>query len=330
MSDTGLVQNGPSSRLRQAVTDLATPRTALPVVGCVVALVVLGLTTPGIYATGNLLNLGQVAAILGVVTVGQMIVMVGGGLDLSVGATAGLAFFALASISHGSNSRIPQALLVTFGLALAIGFVNAFLVVRRNIPPFVATLGTLIVIRGVVSAWSHGVFQGSIPTGLRGVTTKHVGAISMALAVLLVVMLASGILLGRTSFGPRLYATGLNDEAAAYSGISVGRTRTTTYVVSALLAALAGLLLGAYTGFVDPTAGQSLNLESIAAAVVGGVSLLGGRGRTLNAIAGVVLMTLVLNVGLLHGLSGQSQSIMTGAVLLLAAFFYGVRGRGRA
>jgi ribose/xylose/arabinose/galactoside ABC-type transport system permease subunit len=106
--------------------------------------------------------------------------------------------------------------------------------------------------------------------------------------------------------------------------------RAVTYVISALLAALAGLLLGAYTGFVDPTAGQSLNLESVAAAVVGGVSLLGGRGRTLNAFAGVVLMTLVLNVGLLHGLSGQSQSIMTGLVLLLAAFLYGVRGRRRA
>jgi ribose/xylose/arabinose/galactoside ABC-type transport system permease subunit len=305
-------------------------RTALPVGGCLVALVVLGITTPGFYATGNLLNLGQVAAILGVVTVGQMIVMVGGGLDLSVGATAGLAFFAIAEVSRGSNGGILQALAVTFGLALAIGVVNAFLVVGRNIPPFVATLGTLIVIKGVVSAWSHGAFQGSVPPGLRGITTVHVGPVSMAVVVLLAVILLSGALLGRSVFGPRLYATGLNDRAAAYAGVPVARVRAVTYVISALLAALAGLLLGAYTGFVDPTAGQSLNLESVAAAVVGGVSLLGGRGRTLNAFAGVVLMTLVLNVGLLHGLSGQSQSIMTGLVLLLAAFLYGVRGRRRA
>ena len=294
---------------------------------CVLVVIVLGVTTPHLYASGNLLNLGQVVSILGVVTVGQMIVMVGGGLDLSVGATAGLAFFSLASISHGMNGRIVPALLATFTMAVVIGLVNAFLVVQRKIPPFVATLGTLIVIKGVVNAWSHGVFQGSIPDGLRGVTTTHWGPISTALVVLLVVLLTSGALLGRTSFGQRLYAVGLNEQAAAYAGISVGRSRTITYVISSVLAALAGLLLGAYTGFVDPTAGQSLNLESVAAAVVGGVSLLGGRGRTVNAALGAVLMTLVLNVGLLHGLSGQSQSIMTGIVLLVAAFLYGVRGR---
>jgi ribose/xylose/arabinose/galactoside ABC-type transport system permease subunit len=302
-------------------------RAVLTALAAVAVVVALGVTTPGMYASGNLLNLGQVISILGVVTIGQTIVMVGGGLDLSVGATAGLAFFATASVSKGEDGRILPALLVTFGLAIAIGLVNGFLVVQRNIPPFVATLGTLIVIKGVVSAWSHGVFQGSVPEGLRGLSTHHLGPISLSLVVLVVVMLLAGFLLGRTVFGQHLYATGLNDRAATYAGVRVGRVRAMTYIISAVLAALAGLLLGAYTGFVDPTAGLSLNLESVAAAVVGGVSLFGGRGRTLNAALGAALMTVVLSVGLLQGLSGQSQSIVTGVVLLLAALLYGVRGR---
>jgi ribose/xylose/arabinose/galactoside ABC-type transport system permease subunit len=329
MDDVDVRADGLTAQVRTG-RDLSLPvRAALSIVAAVVFLVALGLTTSGLYATGNLLNLGQVVSILGIVTIGQMIVMVGGGLDLSVGATAGLAFFAIASVSHGENARILPALLVTFGLAIAIGLLNAFLVVQRDIPPFVATLGTLIVIKGVVSAWSHGVFQGSVPAGLRGISTHHVGPISLSLVVLLIVSLLSAFALGQTVFGQHLYATGLNELAAAYAGVRIGLVRSATYVISAVLAALAGLLLGAYTGFVDPTAGLSLNLESVAAAVVGGVSLLGGRGRTLNAVLGAVLMTVVLNVGLLHGLSGQSQFILTGVVLLLAALLYGVRGRRR-
>ena len=126
-------------------------------------------------------------------------------------------------------------------------------------------------------------------------------------------------------FGLNLYATGLNEEAAVYGGVRVWRVRVVTYVASALFAALAGLLLGAYTGFVDPTAGKSLHLESVAAAVVGGVSLFGGRGGTWHALVGAALMTAVLNVGVLHGLSGESQSILTGLVLLVAAFAFSQR-----
>jgi ribose/xylose/arabinose/galactoside ABC-type transport system permease subunit len=302
-------------------------RAALPLAGAAVALVVLGTTTPNFFQTGNLLNLGQIAAVLGIVTIGQMLVMVGGGLDLSVGATAGLAFFTVARISDGENGRLPLAVAVTLALAVAVGLVNSVLVVLRNVPPFVATLGTLIVINGVVSAWSQGVFQGTVPEGLRAVSTTRLGPISVLLVVWLIVAIAAAVALRRSLFGRHLYATGLNEQAAVYAGIHVGRVRTGTYVLSALLAAVAGLMLGAYTGFVDPTAGRSLHLESIAAAVVGGVSLFGGRGGAIHAFAGAALMTLVLNIGLLHGLSGQSQAIMTGIVLLAAAYLYGVRGR---
>ncbi len=302
-------------------------RALVPVAALAVALAVLGLTTPDFYNSGNLLNLGQVASVLGVVTVGQTLVLIGGGLDLSVGAMAGMAFFAIADISHGQNGRILPALAVTVGLALAVGLVNAGLVVWRRVPPFVATLGTLIVVQGVVSAWSHGVFQGSVPPHLRSISTSHVGPVSAALIVFLLVVVGASVLLRRSTFGLNLYATGLNEVAAKYAGVRVWQVRAATYVASALLAALAGLLLGAYTGFVDPTAGKSLHLESIAAAVVGGVSLFGGRGRALHALVGAVLMTTVLNVGVLHGLSGQSQSILTGLVLLVAAYVFSQRER---
>ena len=149
----------------------------------------------------------------------------------------------------------------------------------------------------------------------------------MALSLFLVLAVLVGLMLKYTVFGQHLYATGLNADAARYSGVRVGRVTACTYFLSALLAALGGVLLASYTGFADATAGKTLHLESIAAAVIGGVGLFGGRGKALNAVVGAVLMTVVLNVGVLNALPSESQPILTGLVLLAGAVIYGVRGR---
>lgn len=294
-----------------------------------VILLVLGLTTPAFYTTANLLNVGQVAAILGVVTLGQALVMLGGGFDLSVGAMAGLAFLTITTITEGQDAAIPRALLIVVGFALLVGLINSVLVVARAIPPFVATLGTSILIAGFMTAWSQGVFPGSVPDLLRRVSASHAGFVSVSLALFLLLAGLVALLLRYTTFGQHLYATGLNVEAARYSGVRVGRVISCTYLLSALLAAFAGVLLASYTGFADATAGKTLHLESIAAAVIGGIGLFGGRGRAINAVIGAVLMTVVLNIGVLNALPSESQPILTGLVLLAGAAVYGVRGRSK-
>jgi ribose/xylose/arabinose/galactoside ABC-type transport system permease subunit len=270
---------------------------------------------------------GQVLAVLGLVTIGQMFTLVGGGIDFSVGATAGLTFFVVTNVSKGQDSGVPLALLVTLGLVLAIGAINSLLVVQRRIPAFVATLGTSILITGIMTAWSQGVFPFPVPTVVRQINTTHVGPISGSLVILIVAAVGAALVLRRTSFGQRLYATGLNDVAAEYSGVRVGMVRSATYFVSALFAALAGLVLASYTGFADAGAGATLHLQSVAAAVIGGVGLFGGRGGASNAVGGAILMTVVLNVGVLQGLPSRSEPIVTGVVLLIGAAVYGWRGR---
>jgi ribose/xylose/arabinose/galactoside ABC-type transport system permease subunit len=286
---------------------------------------VLGVVLPAFYTVTNLDNVGQLIATLGAVAVGQLVVMLAGGIDLSVGATTSITLVAIASISHGSNGKLPLAIAACVGIGIAIGLVNAGLVVVRRVPPFVATLGTMILIEGVVTAWTGGALQGDVPPALRKVSTVNVGPVSLALAIFVVLAVAVAWLLLRSSFGRRLYAVGMNERASAYAGIRVGAVRAATYVLSALAAVVAGLLLAGYVGYVDQYAGQDLHLQSIAAAVVGGVSLLGGRGTVRGAVFGAALMTIVLDVGLLEGLSGQTQSLLTGAVLLVAAFVYGAR-----
>lgn len=295
------------------------------VAAAAVAFVLLAVVVPGFYSVTNLDNVGQLVATLGAVAVGQLLVMLAGGIDLSVGATTGITLVAIATVSGGSDDRLPLAIAVCVAIGIAIGLINAALVVLRRVPPFVATLGTMILIQGVVTAWSGGALQGDVPSALRKVSTVNVGPVSLALAIFVALAVATAWLLTRSSFGRRLYAVGLNDRASGYAGIRVGAVRAATYVLSALAAVVAGLLLAGYVGYVDQYAGQDLHLQSIAAAVVGGVSLLGGRGTVVGAVLGAALMTIVLDVGLLEGLSGQTQSLLTGAVLLVAAFIYGTR-----
>jgi ribose transport system permease protein len=291
----------------------------------VIVVILISLMTPMFFTAENLLNLGQVVAVLGLVTLAQMLVMVSGGFDLSVGATAGAAFFVVASF--GDSVSLGTSLALVLVVAIAIGLVNALLVVARGVPPFVATLGTSIAVFGALTAISQGVFPGTIPAPLRTVSSWHIGPISGSFLVFALAAVAVGIVMRSTTMGRRLVVTGLSPEAARYAEISVGGVRTVIYLVAAVLAAGAGVLLAAYTGFADASAGRTLHLESIAAAVVGGVSLLGGRGGALNAVIGASVMTVVLNVSTLHGLPPESQPIVTGVVLMIGAVIFGVQER---
>lgn len=302
------------------------PRRAAVAVGVIVVAAV-ALSTPGFLTGDNLLNLSQVLPVLGLVTLGQMLVMVGGNLDFSVGATAALSFLLVAEIApeHG----VLLALGVVLASALAIGAVNAALVVGRGVTAFVATLGTSIAINGAMTAITRGVFPGAVPDSVRRISSWHVGPISGSFLVLILGWVLVLVLLRSTTFGRQLYATGHSEKAARYAGIRTGRVRVATFILSSVLAVVAGVLLAAYTGFADATAGQTLHLQSIAAAVVGGVGLFGGRGGVGNAVVGSVLITVVLNAAVLHNVSAETQPVLIGGVLVVAAVILTFKERTR-
>lgn len=268
----------------------------------------------------NLRSVGTQAAILGIVAVGQALVLLVRGLDLSVGAVA-----AVMAMSLASTSAVPEALLIGFGVAAAVGLINGLLVTRFDVAPFVATLGTLIALEGARLAVTDGQASGAVPAFATYVGRATITFLPVAVLVWAALLAAVGLLLARTMFGRRVYATGSSPEAARLSGVATARTTVLAYVLCSLCAALAGLVLTGSVGYVDQSLGsdQNLNLNSIAAAVLGGYAFTGGEGRLIGTIAGAVLLVVVSNLILVLGLPIQLQlvaqgTVLVGAVLLVA------------
>ena len=280
----------------------------------VLVLVLAAVKTPAFYKTSNLADNLRVASILGVVTLGQMVVLLGRGFDLSVGAVMGLS---ATIVTQGSDHLAVAVLLASLG-GLAVGAVNAALVVLRGVPPFIATLGTFILVGGLRLAYTKGATSGTVPKVLHEVALGNVGPIASPLIVWLVVAAVLVVVLHRTVAGQWLYAAGRNPRTARLSGVPVPAVVAATYLISGVLAVLAGILQAGYTGYVDQYLGNGAELDSITAAVIGGTSFAGGEGGVGGAVAGAFLLTILVNLVALLDLSTEMESIVKGAVLLVA------------
>lgn len=314
------VDHAPRSRRHTVAAALADPRLAplASLAGLVVLLGFAALAVPAFYSGTNLANISRHGAILGVIAIGQTLVLLVRGLDLSVGAVMGLAMIVAAEVTGGRNEAVPAAVAVAITVGIVVGSANAFLIVRRQVPPFVATLVMLILIEGARLAWTQGIPSGGLPPALRVIGAARIGPFPTPLLILAVVAAVAMFVLHRTSYGRRVYAVGANDRAAAMSGISVGAITASAYLVSALLAMLGGLMLSGYIGYVDRYLGQGFELDSIAAAVVGGTSLAGGRGTVGGTLAGVALITVLLNLVVLLNAGVATQQVIKGAVIIAA------------
>ncbi len=272
----------------------------------------------------NLSDVLLTASILGIVAIGQTYVILGAGIDLSVGAVMSAAMIAAAAVTKGQDARVLPAFLVALLIGVVVGSINGFLITQRNVPPFAATLGMTVLVQGVQFAYTRGIPSGSIPPFLQLLGGGGGQVIPIPLIIVIGVASVAAIALYQTSFGRGLYATGSNREAARLSGIPVSRVTITTYIVSGVLAALAGLLLSGYIGYVDRYVGQGYDLDSIAAVVMGGVSFAGGRGGLGGPLAGALLVTALLNIVLILGLSQQVQDVVKGLAIVAAVALYTV------
>lgn len=299
-------------------------------VGVLLLLLVAATSVQALFRPANLDNVAKQAAILGLVSIGQTLVLLVRGLDLSVGAVVGLSAITVTQASGKGAAGV----LLGFGLALAfgaaVGLVNGTLVTKRAVPPFIATLGMLIFVQGARLAYTRGQASGAVPGGVRSLTVDSLAGIPYPVIIWLGLNLIFGVVLYSTPYGRRLYAVGLNPEAARLSGIRVDLVIVSAYLASSLLSVVAGLLLASYIGYVDQFVGQGSDLDSIAAALVGGTSFRGGRGGLGGTLAGVVLITLMLNLIVIAGLSVQLQLVTKGAVLVGAVVLQGFRLRAAA
>lgn len=274
----------------------------------------------------NLTNLVLQLSVIGIVTLAQLLVVISGGIDISIGAVLGLAAVLSAGVLDGSN------VFVGFFIALAVGAglgaVNGSLVAFRGIDPFIVTLGMLALARGLVYAYTEGA-----PLTPKDPSFSLAGSATLAgfpviglfwIAVIAIV----AFLLHWTVFGRRTYATGSNPQAAYSSGVPVPTTLLSVYVLAGVLAGLGGFLLTSRIGAGTPTAGTNFELDAIAAVVIGGARLGGGHGKVFGAVVGTIIFGVITNLLVLLNVSTFFQSAFKGALILLAVFLATV-GRRR-
>ncbi|WP_284947940.1 ABC transporter permease [Acidisoma cladoniae] len=287
-------------------------------------IILAGILAPSFLHPDNLSNLVIQLVPLALVAVGQSLVILVRGLDLSVSsvmATAAVVGTSFAGTAHPELPTIVVAIIIG-GLT---GVVNGLLVTKRQVSPFLATLASMIVLQGLRFAWTHGAPTGAMPPFFRVIGTGRWHELPVNLLVLIPIVVIVGIVVHRTVLGRKLYITGGNPVTARLLGYRVTSITIGAYVASGVLAAIAGLVLGGYSEIVDNSVGEGFELDSIVAAVIGGFALSGGRGTVPGALAGAAVLVLVSNIVLLVGLPIQFQIILKGLVIVLAAACYRTR-----
>lgn len=289
------------------------------VVAFIVLCIVLSVVSPYFLGVNNLLNVLRQVSINGVLAIGMTFVILTRGIDLSVGsvmAFAAMVAASFASVSAGYPLILP--ILLGLGAGLALGSVNGVMVARFAIPPFVMTLGMLSMARGLTYIYSDGMPISSLSPSFLWLGQGMVAGIPVPVLLFAAVFALAWFILRYTAFGRYVYAVGGNPAASRLSGIDVRRITFAVYAISGILCGLAGLMIAARTSAALPQAGVAYELDAIAAVVIGGTSLAGGRGRIVGTLFGVLIIG-VINNGLdLLGVSSFYQQLVKGAIIVVA------------
>ena len=292
-------------------------------IGLAILLLAAVFLTPKLYYVDTIAIVMRQASQLGIVAIGQTMILLVAGLDLSVGGVILMTSIVVAEVSNGRDEMVLPAVVIALGLGALIGLGNGFLVTKRRVPPFVATLGMLVLVEGATHAYTRGVPGGFVPEVL-GIVNQSWGVLSIPLALWLGLNAIFIFILRGTAYGRKVYAVGSNIEVARLSGIRVDAVRISVYIFGSCLAVVSGVVLTGYVGYVDRFIGTGLELDSIAAAVVGGTAFIGGRGGLLGTIAGVLIIQILSTMAVLMGLDVEVQYIIKGLVILGAVTLYSI------
>lgn len=277
----------------------------------------LSLASPHFLTRANLSSVARQTAVINMMALGMTLVMIAGGIDLSVGAM--LAFCSLlGTMVLERGASLPVALLVAAGCGLGWGGVNGALTARLGITPFIVTLGMLGVIRGLTLIISNGLPVVDLPARFAVLGEGNVGPLPVPLLILAAAALLMHFLLRHTRLGRYAYALGSNPEAARYAGVPLGRYTVAVYAVSGLLTGVASMIEASRLMTGQPTAGEGYELRTIAAVVIGGGTLHGGEGSVAGTLVGAFIMGLLANGANLLGISPFWQQALIGAVIIAA------------
>jgi ribose transport system permease protein len=276
------------------------------------------LASPVFLTTGNIGNVLTQTAVIAVLAVGQLLVVLTRGIDLSVGSTLALASVVGAiAFEHGQQG--PGVIVVMLATGAAVGFVNGAVYVWGRLPhPFIITLATLSVARGLALRLSDGQPKRGMPPAVRSIGNDSIGWLPHSTFLVAAIAVLVAVVLSRLVWGRWIYATGGNPEAARRTGIPVGPVLVSVYVMCGLLAGVAAIVTSGRLNAGSPTAGELAELDSIAAVIIGGASFLGGRGNVANALVGAVMIGVIRNGMNLLNVDAFLQPIVIGVVIVVA------------
>lgn len=292
------------------------------IIGLIAMTIIFTLINPIFISGANIRDIVEQGVIYGLMGIGMTFAIITGGIDLSVGAILALVAVTLSKMLV-AEVNVFLAMLVSLIVGLVMGFLNGFIVTKMKLQPFIATMGTMSLYRGIAYVITQGFPIANIPQNYRaimyGVLIPGSGIRSSILVFVLFAIIC-GIILRKTRFGSYLYALGGNEEAAKLSGVKIDFNKICAYMMCALGSTLAGFVLVAKLGAGEPTAANGYELDAIAAAAIGGTSMAGGRGTILGTFFGALLFS-CLKIGLIcSGVDSFWQYIATGLVIIVAAY----------
>ena len=301
--------------------------------------------SPNYFTLDNFLTMASHVAIYGILAIGMLLVIINGGIDLSVGSTLGLSGVVAGFLMQGVTLKLAGVVLypavwvvvvICCALGAFIGLVNGVLIARFRVPAFVATLGVMYVVRGFALLMTNGLTYNDLGgradlgnTGFNWLGFNRLAGIPVGVVIMAVIALACGTLLSRSAFGRWLYASGGNERAAELSGVPVKKVQISVYVLSGVCAAIAGLILSSQLTSAGPTAGTTYELTAIAAVVIGGARLTGGTGTIRGTLLGAFVIGFLSDGLVIIGISSYWQTVFTGAVIVLAVLLNAIQYRRR-
>ncbi|MFB4359356.1 ABC transporter permease [Pantoea sp. BS_8] len=292
-------------------------RDAGTLIGLVIIVVTFSFLSPVFLTVPNLLNIMQQSSINALIALGMTLVIISGGIDLSVGPTAALSAVLGATLMV-SGVPVPLAIMATLGIGVISGMFSGSLIAYAGLQPFIVTLGGLSLFRAVALIYTGGNPVFGIPMSFRSLISSTLFGVPTPIVVVAVIALCLWVVMNKTPLGEYILAIGGNEEAARVAGVPVKRTKVTVYVISGMLASLASLILIGRLGAAEPTIGNLWELDAIAAAAIGGASLMGGKGSIFGTLIGVIILGALRNGLTLLNIQAFYQLLATGLIIIIA------------
>jgi ribose transport system permease protein len=289
------------------------------IIGFLLLCAVFAWLNPAFLRVDNLLDVALQSSITAVLAIGMTLVIITAGIDLSVGSVLAVAAYLTADLM-ARGLAIPVAVLAGLGVGAIAGWLNGVLITKGQLPPFIVTLGTMSLLRGVVLIYSQGAPVYGVPPLFKAVFAGRLFGVPTPVLIAGVIALLAYLALQYTPFGQQVIAIGGNEEAARLSGINVHRRLIEVYMIAGLLSGVAALILTGRLGAAEPISGTGYELNAIAAAVMGGASLAGGQGSILGTVIGALIMGSLQNGLTLNNVPAFYQQVAVGAVIIVAVF----------